>query len=699
MFKALARRPSMFTAMTNAPASTLSLGADMTHPTLPAVLAALLASLLATGAVVGGEAAPGDTRRVPIEGSVAPVSVRAVAWPEKWRPVDDGGWSVFEATPDTRILYVSSDGDDASAVVYAPGNAAVGADPFNPRGDIQPFRDIDAALQRQRPGMPDWILLKRGDHWRGPVTEQSLPPGKSRAEPRLVGAYGPLALPRPRITGKGAGFRLGGPHRGTQHVAIVGIEFYNSWKDPEHADWQVNLERVRAADGHEYLKQLRGKHRSGIHWGNADRRGKPMENVLVEDCCLRFCPISGTNFGAEMTNFVVRRNVVVDHYPLRGHTMGFWNSRGSVLLEENIVDHCGWYHQRGQEPPIGWGIPLSHNLYYSKCWNTALVRNLWLRSASIGNKFRADHVRSLGNLLLEDNLFVDGELGPGISGNRPGPYRNVNVNLVNNVLTDIGRSRPTNRHLAWYFPLADWDGGNIANNLLIHQRHPDISNAYGIQLRATEGQGDKAAGKSNADDPGRLNGKSRNVRIFRNVVHGIQMSTRHHAALKLLANSQGGFENIHIYDNQFQCQVYPNMLAIVEDLHGLTFERNTWFTTAPDKPFRIGAGDDQRDLSFHEWIEATGERGATFERIQYPDPGRSIGSYMRTLGYRGTNEELYTRFFTEARTMRRGAWRLEFTAKRINAYFRGGFAMARLTLEELPPVMCGPFAPAFSYQK
>ena len=107
-----------------------------------------------------------------------------------------------------------------------------------------------------------------------------------------------LSLPRPQLRGKGVGFSLGGPHRGTQHVAIVGIEFYDSWKDPEHSDWQMDVDRINGKDGHEYTEQVRGKYRSGISWGNADRRGPPMENVLLEDCYLRFCPISGTNFGA-----------------------------------------------------------------------------------------------------------------------------------------------------------------------------------------------------------------------------------------------------------------------------------------------------------------------------------------------------------------------------------------------------------------
>jgi hypothetical protein len=52
------------------------------------------------------------------------------------------------------------------------------------------------------------------------------------------------------------------------------------------------------------------------------RKHRLASGLNVEDCYLRFCTISGTNSGATMKNFVVRRNLVVDHYPLRGHTMG-----------------------------------------------------------------------------------------------------------------------------------------------------------------------------------------------------------------------------------------------------------------------------------------------------------------------------------------------------------------------------------------
>jgi len=634
---------------------------------------------------------------IPVEGPLRRVRAGDVAWPRNFRPVDDEGWSVFRATADTRICYVSSRGDDASAVVYDPGDPAVGPDPFNPAGPVKAFGDINTALKRQRPGKPDWVLLRRGDTWRGPVTEPLLPPGRSAAEPRLIGAYGPLSRPRPRIVGRGAGFRVGHVHAGVQHLAIVGIEFYASWKDPKHADWKVDLKRLEGHRGHDYIKALAGKHRCGISWANNDRRGKPMENVLIEDCLLRFCPLSGTNFGATMTNVVARRNVIVDHYPLRGHTTGLWNSCGSLRLEENIVDHCGWYNQRGKEPKIGWAIPLSHNLYYSKCWNTALVRNLWLRSASIGNKFRGDYLRSIGNLLLADNFFLDGELGPGISGNYPGPYRNVNVIVVNNVLADIGRSRPTNRSLGWYMPLADWDGGHVAHNLLVRKPNGAVTNVFGITMRASEPLRDRKTGRTIAKGPGSLHGRTRNVNLFGNVVYALGAG-KNHAALELLGAHAGAFGNVRVTGNRLQAPSGGETLVIAETLEGVTFEGNTYFAAGAEAPFRLGAGKAQRAVSFEQWTAKTGEKNARFAQADFPDPKRTVEAYMRTLGYKGDDEQLYATFFAEARTMRRGAWRKAFTAQAINDYFRKGFALKRIDPDTLPPVQCGPFEPRFSYR-
>jgi hypothetical protein len=41
--------------------------------------------------------------------------------------------------------------------------------------------------------------------------------------------------------------------------------------------------------------------------------------------------------------------------------------------------------------------------------------------------------------------------------------------------------------------------------------------------------------------------------------------------------------------------VYPNLLAIVESLDGVTFKNNTWYTIAEGEPFQVGSGDARRE--------------------------------------------------------------------------------------------------------
>ena len=160
---------------------------DMTPMLIRTFAASLIVCVLClAGARAEDESHVSGGTHISIDDKVAPIHVCDVDWPENFRPIDSDGWSIFLATLDTRILYVATGGDDVSAAVYEPDNRAVGPDPFNPAGDVKPFQDINTALKKQRSGMPDWILLKRGDTWRGPITEQDVPPGKSGDEPRLV---------------------------------------------------------------------------------------------------------------------------------------------------------------------------------------------------------------------------------------------------------------------------------------------------------------------------------------------------------------------------------------------------------------------------------------------------------------------------------------------------------------------------------
>ena len=86
------------------------------------------------------------------------------------------------------------------------------------------------------------------------------------------------------------------------------------------------------------------------------------------------------------------------------------------------------------------------------------------------------------------------------------------MRITNNVMLDIGKSRPTGRPLGWYVDATDWDGGLIANNLFIHQRGPDVRNVYAIHV-------------GSSDAKGTYQGKGvhcRNVTIRENVIHGLE---------------------------------------------------------------------------------------------------------------------------------------------------------------------------------
>src|SRR5690606_4559306 len=110
-------------------------------------------------------------------------------------------------------------------------------------------------------------------------------------------------------------------------------------------------------------------------------------------------------------------------------------------------------------------------------------RNLFLRASSIGNKWTGDTSDPARAIVTEDNLYAEGEIGVSIGGNSDGPGRFQDMVLRNNVFTDIGRSRPTNRSLSWGLELIDWLGGEIDRNLVIHNR-AGITNAYAFKNSA-----------------------------------------------------------------------------------------------------------------------------------------------------------------------------------------------------------------------
>ena len=151
----------------------------------------------------------------------------------------------------------------------------------------------------------------------------------------------------------------------------------------------------------------------------------------------------------------------------------------NLLLEENIFDHNGWLVQSYDNTAAnGQATMFNHNIYTCAVTNTVYRKNLFMRASSIGTKFTAPDAASnllmvtatdvkITGLVIDDNLYIDGEICIGLSGNySANKYAAVAPVFSNNVFYNIGQSAPTNRGLSWGMALSDIDGGSVQGNLL-----------------------------------------------------------------------------------------------------------------------------------------------------------------------------------------------------------------------------------------
>jgi hypothetical protein len=535
------------------------------------------------------------------------------------------GWSVVTPSDDTRILFVSStEGDDDLARAYAPTDVAVGADPFHPAGPVHAFKTVAAAITASRAGQPDWILLRRGDAW---YERLRTPSGRSEQEPFLVSAYGD-APQRPQIKhGDQSGVVFGDNWGGGgkfRNIALIGVDFYAHTRDPESPEYVPGT-------GGNPSGVLLALHGSGVN-----------ENLLIEDCAFRF-NTTGLRFedrqsNGSLHNIVLRRNLFLDNYSARGqgHSQGLFAYDVPLVIEENIFDHNGW----NESPAVDAGATIfNHNIYLSHVHDTVVRGNVFLRASSIGAKFRADEVGTGRNIVVDDNLFVEGEVGISLGGNVNEPNRFSNVTLTNNVMTDIGRSRPTNRTVAWYIDTKDWDGGVIANNLMMHQDHPEVRNTLALIL-------------SNS---------MRNVRVENNIVHGLK-SAKPMVWLKDADRHEGVTVNGNWVDSS------PNTSALLQasaNLDGYTFGANSYLRAGDQSWFSVAG----TTMDLARWRTLTGDEATSIAGQEFPDPGRTLESYNQMLGGTASLAGL----IVELRQQSRATWRPEYGAKAINAYMRGGF--------------------------
>jgi hypothetical protein len=294
-------------------------------------------------------------------------------------------------------------------------------------------------------------------------------------------------------------------------------------------------------------------------------------------------------------------------------------------------------------------------------YSTIFRGNLFLRAASISNKFTANYgPGSVKDVVLDDNLYVEGEIAVSMGGNRGEPLRWVNCRAVNNVMLDIGRGQPLGRGLGSGIGAQDWDGGEIAGNLFLHQQSSTVRNVHGLTVGCSE----------TCTDVGT---HMRNVTIHANVFHGLK-----NARMALHIKESGRMNAITIEGNLFQFAGVPKTLVKTDGLGpGLIFRGNVYDSAAdPGQWFAVG----ETMLSFEQWVTESGEQGARREKIDFPDTNRGIETYMASLGKTPTFEA----FITEVRNQSKTNWRKQFTAPVVTDWIREGFGVTKIPASKSP---------------
>ena len=551
-------------------------------------------------------------------------------YPKETSGWDATGWSVITPSSDSRLIYVSSSGgDDTSAEFYAPRDISDVRDP----GLIKPYKTIHAALEQVRDGFPDWILLLRGDVWTvGDNIE--LVSGRSVSERFVMTSYGETGQ-RPMLNSSSAETLRIWPD--TNFIAITNLSFYAHKRDPDSVDfsgWGSVGESL------------------GIRVYSSEET--VMGSLLIENNKLNYFSKGITiGGGGDTYDVVIRRNIILNSYSELSHSQGMYASQASVYLEENLFDHNGWYQLQvdgSNSKEKGQANIFNHNTYFSGAKNTTFIRNIFMRSSSIHNKWAAtssDGVDTINShdLWMQDNLYIGGEIGISAGGNtdyNTGPrWRNVHV--VNNVMLAIGRDRPTNRSLGWYIDASDWNSGAICGNYLLHNDNPLVTNLIGVKL----------AGHSNR------------VTIADNTIHGLLRGDETANAGAITIDNEPK-SDILVSGNNIQLHESKLRPVVTDGLANLEFRDNKYYSAGDPELWFESAGGD---LNFEDWVVAANDTSSAVTRDSFVEPKRTFETYLASIGLPDSLDS-----FVESRASQlKSAWSPDLSSASIVSYIRNGY--------------------------
>lgn len=521
------------------------------------------------------------------------------------------GWTDFELPAGGRAIYVSSsEGDNSNDGL----------------SEATPIASHRTGLNLLRDGRGDWLLLKRGDVFQGGFGQMHGKSGISPQQPLLIGAYGDVELPRPRIRAGivGHGIEVGGQ---ASYVAIVGLEFVS--------------------------KDSMGNHgKRGVYW-----RGDG-QYFLLEDCRVVGFTHNVTVLGSGSFRDVrLRRCSIEGSFNTDGQSQGlFVDEVDGLLVEECLLDHNGWSEKVLGAP----GSVFNRNAYLtSKNTNVVWRRNISTNSSSDGLQMRAGGIVEESVFAANSTGFTFGLVRGGSTPVPGGVTGRVTDNLVLQSNDIEGGKKTLKRGTG--IAVANIKSATIANNVIAHvNSEGDFGNAISLT----------------GDIDGEVDSGIHDLLIEENFVY-------HWPQPIQIENGQPGKDlvDIEIRNNRIENPfpftggrgrlVRTNKSAPQE----VRFSGNSYFTAEPPTNwFRIGS----ENHTLEEWAGKAKEQGWTKlpGPTAFPDPDRDLGTYVDELEDR-KNSDLDD-FVEEVSKQRRGYWREAYTARAVIDYVRAGFGLEPL---------------------
>jgi hypothetical protein len=339
---------------------------------------------------------------------------------------DSAGWTNVTPSSDSRIVYVSSSSGNDNNNGLSSGAAV---------------KTIAKAKTLMRNGMPDEMLLKRGDTWNESFGTWRTS-GRSEQEMQLIGTYG--SGERPILnTGTSEGFLTAGGNP-INYVAITGVHFVANGYTGSNGGYQTSAIRL-IREGHDYLIQ------------DVEINGYK-DNITID------------GDGAGVSDVIVRRSIITEAYNKgsvgNGHAQGLYASGDTknLTIEQNVFDHNGW--KDGVAPQTQY----NHNIYVNTGASGLVVRgNIIARGSAHGVLSRAGGV-------IQDNLFVRNPIAAIVD------YKSATI--TGNVILEGVNSSAQNLDLAVGLNINAVPSATIKDNIIAHDKSTGSYNMAGISINS-----------------------------------------------------------------------------------------------------------------------------------------------------------------------------------------------------------------------